>query len=117
MSGDKMDQNEVYKAPDAELNSDNASLHRCSNCQEMLEGNPKKTTLGFLKIKCQSCKTTKLSPLSKYYLAAYIIGLLISIFVFLNSPQPLDKMGGILIMFGLCLFVLVRNIFIVKSNR
>ena len=89
---------------------------KCKECQEPTQMKPKKSTLGFLKLKCEKCNFVETKPLSKYYIGIYVIGIMISIFVFAFSPAPLEKLGPIFLMFGLCCFVLIKNLLVRKAQ-
>ena len=90
-------------------NENIVSKEICAYCKKEIEIEAKKNTLGFLKIKCNHCGEVVLKKLSKYYVAAYVLGLTISIFVIVFSPAPVEKLGVIFLMLGLCIYALIKN--------
>jgi hypothetical protein len=92
-------------------------INICKKCQETIQAKQKKNPLGFFKLKCEKCGFVEVKPLSKYYVGIYFIGIIIAIYVFTFTPAPLEKLGPIFLMFALCSFALIKNMFVKQSQN
>lgn len=75
----------------------------CSSCGEKFIGKPSKTFLGFQKMKCPSCKSKVLYPLTNGYRAIYWVLFFIMLLAILGSFQQ----GGFGLPGGIGLAVIV----------